>query len=110
MSLPQRLQAIDSNLLHVRLALTNGYFSADTGKTVFEPTASFSNSFHDSTEVAKRILVDSINKAFRSYDKEILLNLPMEEQKELRKGIDKGMMVFNKSKKRLRPRLDEMKL
>ncbi|HQY12167.1 MAG TPA: rhodanese-related sulfurtransferase [Ferruginibacter sp.] len=35
-------------------------------------------------------------------------NLPLEEQKELRKGIDKGMMVFNKSQKRLRPRLDEM--
>ena len=35
-------------------------------------------------------------------------NLPLEEQLELRKGIDKGMMVFNKSKKRLRPRLDEM--
>jgi UPF0176 protein len=33
-------------------------------------------------------------------------NLPVEEQKELRKGIDKGMMVFNKSKKRLRPRLN----
>jgi UPF0176 protein len=35
-------------------------------------------------------------------------NLPEEEQKELRKGIDKGMMIFNKSKKRLRPRLDEL--
>jgi len=34
-------------------------------------------------------------------------NLPIAEQKELRKGIDKGMMVFNKSKKRLRPRLNE---
>jgi UPF0176 protein len=34
-------------------------------------------------------------------------NLPPEEQIELRKGIDKGMMVFNKSKKRLRPRLYE---
>jgi UPF0176 protein len=33
--------------------------------------------------------------------------MPIEEQKELRKGIDKGMMVFNKSKKRLRPRLNE---
>ena len=33
--------------------------------------------------------------------------LPIEEQKELRKGIDKGLMVFNKSKKRLRPRLNE---
>ena len=32
-------------------------------------------------------------------------NLPEEEQKELRKGIDMGMMVFNKSKKRLRPGL-----
>jgi len=37
-----------------------------------------------------------------------IYNLPVEEQKELRKGIDKGMMVFNKSKKRLRPRLDEI--
>ena len=35
-------------------------------------------------------------------------NLPVEEQKELRKGIDKGTMIFNKSKKRLRPRLDQM--
>jgi UPF0176 protein len=34
-------------------------------------------------------------------------NMPVEAQKELRKGFDKGMMVFNKSKKRLRPRLNE---
>lgn len=34
-------------------------------------------------------------------------NLPLEAQKELRKGIEKGRMVFNKSKQRLRPRLDE---
>ncbi|MGC4104678.1 oxygen-dependent tRNA uridine(34) hydroxylase TrhO [Ferruginibacter sp.] len=34
-------------------------------------------------------------------------NLPAEVQKELRKGVDKGMMVFNKSKKRLRPRLGD---
>jgi UPF0176 protein len=34
-------------------------------------------------------------------------NLPAEEQKELRKGIDKGRMVFNKSKQRLRPKLNE---
>jgi UPF0176 protein len=32
-------------------------------------------------------------------------NLPEEDQKNLRKGIDKGKMVFNKSKQRLRPRL-----
>ncbi|MEO7767848.1 MAG: rhodanese-related sulfurtransferase, partial [Ferruginibacter sp.] len=35
-------------------------------------------------------------------------NLPLEVQKELRKGIEKGRMVFNKSKQRLRPRLDEL--
>ena len=34
-------------------------------------------------------------------------NLPIETQKELRKGIDKGRMVFNKSKQRLRPKLSE---
>ena len=33
--------------------------------------------------------------------------LPPEAQKELRKGIDKGRMVFNKSRQRLRPRLGE---
>jgi len=36
-----------------------------------------------------------------------IYHLPIEEQKELRKGMDKGLMVFNKSKKRLRPRLSE---
>jgi len=40
-----------------------------------------------------------------SVECQTVYNLPEEEQKELRKGIDKGMMVFNKSKKRLRPRL-----
>jgi len=34
-------------------------------------------------------------------------NLPQEAQKEMRKGIEKGMMVFNKSRQRLRPRLNE---
>lgn len=37
-------------------------------------------------------------------------NLPIEVQKELRKGIEKGTMVFNKSKQRLRPRLNGKKL
>jgi UPF0176 protein len=37
-----------------------------------------------------------------------IYNLPLEEQKELRKGIDRGNMVFNKSKSRLRPRLGDM--
>lgn len=36
------------------------------------------------------------------------IHLPIERQKEIRKGIDNGNMVFNKSKSRLRPRLDEM--
>ncbi len=37
-----------------------------------------------------------------------IFNLPLQQQQELRKGIDKGMIFFNKSKKYLRPRLDEM--
>lgn len=35
------------------------------------------------------------------------IHLPIEEQKEKRKGIDKGRNIFNKSRKRLRPRLNE---
>lgn len=38
-----------------------------------------------------------------------IYELPEETQKELRKGIDKGNMIFNKSKQRLRPRLDEIR-
>jgi UPF0176 protein len=34
-----------------------------------------------------------------------IVNLPEEKQIELRKGIDKGQQIFNKSKQRLRPRL-----
>ena len=34
-------------------------------------------------------------------------NLPVEEQKALREGKQNGIMVFNKSKQRLRPRLNE---
>ena len=38
-----------------------------------------------------------------------VINLPEEEQKILRKGIDKGSMIFNKSKQgRIRQRLDEI--
>jgi UPF0176 protein len=36
------------------------------------------------------------------------IHLPEERQKEIRKGIDKGVMVFNKSKVRLRPRLKDL--
>jgi hypothetical protein len=31
--------------------------------------------------------------------------LPLEAQEALRKGVKKGMQVFNKAKERLRPRL-----
>ncbi len=34
-----------------------------------------------------------------------IVHLPIEKQIELRKGIDKGQQIFNKSKQRLRPRL-----
>ena len=33
--------------------------------------------------------------------------MPVERQKEIRKGIDKGQNIFNKSKVRLRPKLGE---
>jgi UPF0176 protein len=36
-----------------------------------------------------------------------VIHLPIEEQEALRKGIDKGRNIFNKSRKRLRPRLNE---
>lgn len=36
-----------------------------------------------------------------------VLLLPEEERDAIRKGVDKGLMFFNKSKKRLRPRLGE---
>ena len=43
-----------------------------------------------------------------SVECQTVYNLPVEEQKELRKGIEKGRMVFNKSKQRLRPRLNKL--
>jgi UPF0176 protein len=36
------------------------------------------------------------------------IHLTVERQKELRQGLDNGQKIFNKSKQRLRPRLDEM--
>jgi UPF0176 protein len=35
------------------------------------------------------------------------IHLPNERRKELRKGVDKGRNIFNKSRERLRPRLNE---
>jgi UPF0176 protein len=37
------------------------------------------------------------------------IHLPPEQQKELRKGVDKGRNIFNKSRARLRPKLTELK-
>ncbi|HJW17063.1 MAG TPA: rhodanese-related sulfurtransferase [Flavisolibacter sp.] len=37
-----------------------------------------------------------------------VIHLPLEEQKLVRKGIDKGRNIFNKSRSRLRPRLAEI--
>lgn len=37
-----------------------------------------------------------------------IYNLPAEEQKKLREGKQNGIMIFNKSKQRLRPKLNEM--
>ena len=37
------------------------------------------------------------------------IHLPIEEQKEKRRGIDKGRNIFNKSKVRLRPKLTELR-
>ncbi len=37
------------------------------------------------------------------------INLPVERQKEIRRNMDKGRNVFNKSKARLRPRLNDKK-
>jgi len=36
------------------------------------------------------------------------IHLPLERQIQIRKGIEKGQNIFNKSKARLRPRLDKM--
>ncbi|MDE1192176.1 MAG: rhodanese-related sulfurtransferase [Arachidicoccus sp.] len=36
------------------------------------------------------------------------LDMPLERQKQIRKGIDKGQNIFNKSKARLRPKLSEL--
>jgi len=38
-----------------------------------------------------------------------IIHLPIEEQKVVRKGIDKGRNIFNKSRARLRPRLNDIK-
>ncbi|TAL51902.1 MAG: rhodanese-related sulfurtransferase [Chitinophagaceae bacterium] len=58
------------------------------------------------------IQCEDCNKSFEGCcSKECLdfIHLPAEQQKELRKGIDKGRNIFNKSKARLRPKLNPKK-
>lgn len=43
-----------------------------------------------------------------SIDCKETIHLPLERQKEIRKGIDKGQNIFNKSKVRIRPKLSEL--
>jgi UPF0176 protein len=43
-----------------------------------------------------------------SIDCQTVYNLPEEEQKSLRKGVEKGQMIFNKSRERLRPKLKDL--
>lgn len=38
-----------------------------------------------------------------------VIHLPLEEQLRIRRGVEKGRNVFNKSKQRLRPRLSDLK-
>lgn len=38
------------------------------------------------------------------------IHMPLERQKQLRQGKDNGIMIFNKSKARLRPKLTDLKL
>lgn len=42
-----------------------------------------------------------------SKDCQDFIHLPVDQQKELRKGVDKGSNIFNKSRARLRPRLND---
>ena len=50
----------------------------------------------------------AINDGCCSTECKDTLHMPLERQKELRKGIDKGQNIFNKSKSRLRPRLKDI--
>lgn len=43
-----------------------------------------------------------------TYECKETVHMPVERQKEIRKGVENGVMIFNKSKARLRPRLNEL--
>ena len=56
---------------------------------------------------------DACNKCAEKYqgcctvECQTVFNLPVEEQTRLREGKQNGIMVFNKSKQRLRPKLND---
>lgn len=57
------------------------------------------------------IQCDECNKKYDgccSKECQEVIHLPEEKQKEIRKGIDKGRNIFNKSKARLRPRPEDV--
>jgi UPF0176 protein len=59
------------------------------------------------------LLFIQCNECSKKYDGcctpqcQAVYNLPLEEQRKLREGKQNGIMVFNKSKQRLRPKLNE---
>lgn len=73
-----------------------------------EPSDTHTNCRNDSCH----LLFIQCDKCANKYDGccttkcQIIYNLPAEEQKKLREGKQNGIMIFNKSKQRLRPKLD----
>ncbi len=73
-----------------------------------QPADTHKNCFND----ACHILFIQCERCAAAYDGccseecQTVYHLPLEEQKLLRAGIDKGNMVFNKAKARLRPKLN----
>ncbi len=73
-----------------------------------QPADTHKNCFND----ACHILFIQCERCAAAYDGccseecQTVYHLPLEEQKQLRAGIDKGNMVFNKAKARLRPKLN----
>lgn len=73
-----------------------------------EPSDTHTNCRNDSCH----LLFIQCDKCANKYDGccttqcQIIYNLPVEEQKKLREGKQNGIMIFNKSKQRLRPKLD----
>ena len=74
-----------------------------------QPADTHKNCFND----ACHILFIQCERCAAAYDGccseecQKVYHLPLDEQKQLRAGVDKGNMVFNKAKARLRPKLNK---